>query len=50
MYSRVLYNLVMFVMQENIEQRYAIKFRVKLNKSETVTFAFLTKGYGDAIL
>ena len=27
------YNLVMFVMQENIEQRYAIKFCVKLNKS-----------------
>ena len=29
----VFYNLVMFVMQENIEQRYAIKFCVKLNKS-----------------
>ena len=29
----VFYNLVMFVLQENIEQRYTIKFCVKLNKS-----------------
>jgi hypothetical protein len=28
-------NLITFVMQENIEQRYAIKFCVKLNKSVT---------------
>ena len=44
----VFYNLVTFVMQENIEQRFPIKFCVKLNKSATGTFASLTKGYGDA--
>jgi len=46
----VFYNLVTFVMQENIEQRYAIKFCVKLNKSATEPFASLTKAYGDATL
>ena len=35
-------------MQENIEQRYAIKLCVKLNKSATETFASLTEAYGDA--
>jgi len=35
-------------MQENIEQRYAIKFCVKINKSATETFASLTEAYGDA--
>ena len=40
----------MFAMQENIEQRYAIKFCVKLNKSPTETFASLTEAYGDATL
>ena len=40
----------MFVMQENIEQRHAIKFCVKLNKSATEIFAFLTEAYGDATL
>ena len=39
----VFYNLVTFAMQENIEQRYAIKFCVKLNKSVTATFASLTE-------
>jgi len=34
-------------MQENIEQRCAIKFYVKLNKSATETFASLTQAYGD---
>jgi len=34
----VFYNLVTFAMQENIEQRYAIKFCMKLNKSTTETF------------
>jgi hypothetical protein len=43
-------NLVMFAMQENIEQRYAIKFYVKLNKSATETFDSLTEAYGDATL
>ena len=43
-------NLVMFAMQENIEQRYAIKFCVKLNKPATETFASLTEAYGDATL
>ena len=43
-------NLVRFAMQENIEQRYAIKFCVKLNKSATETFASLTEAYGDATL
>ena len=43
-------NLVTFAMQENIEQRYAIKFFVKLNKSATETFASLTEAYGDATL
>ena len=38
----VFYNHVTFAMQENIEQRYAIKFCVKLNKSTTETFASLT--------
>ena len=46
----VFYNLVMFAMQENIEQWYAIKFCVKLNKSATETFASLTEAYGDATL
>jgi len=36
-------NLVTFAMQEIIEQRYAIKFCVKLNKSATETFASLTE-------
>ena len=44
------YNLVMFAMQENIEQRYAIKCCVKLNKSATETFASLTEANGDATL
>jgi len=44
----VFYHLVMFAMQENIEQRYAIKFCVKLNKSATEMFASLTEAYGDA--
>ena len=43
-------NLVTFAMQENIEQRYAIKFCVKLNKSATETSASLTEAYGDATL
>jgi len=37
-------------MQENIEQRYAIKFCVKLNKFATETFASLAEAYGDATL
>ena len=37
-------------MQENIEQRYAIKFCVKLNKSIAETVASLTETYGDATL
>ena len=43
-------NLITFAMQENIEQRHAIKFCVKLNKSATETFASLTEAYGDATL
>ena len=35
-------------MQENIEQSYASKFCVKLNKSATETLASLTEAYGDA--
>ena len=46
----VFYNLFTFAMQENIEQRYSIKFCVKLNKSATETFVFLTETYGDATL
>ena len=46
----VFYHLVTFAMQENIAQRYAIKFCVKLNKSATETFVSLTKTYGDATL
>jgi len=38
----------MLAMQENIEQRYAIKFCVKLNKSATETFASLTEASWDA--
>ena len=37
-------------MQKNTEQRYAIKFFVKLNKSATETFDSLTEAYGDATL
>jgi len=44
----VFYNLITFAMQKNIEQQYAIKFCVKLNKSATETFASLTETYGDA--
>ena len=43
------YNLITFAMQENIEQRYTIKFCVK-HKSATETFASLTKAYWDATL
>jgi len=39
-----------FAMQENIEQWYAIKFCVKLNKSATEMFASLTETHGDATL
>src|SRR5215475_10722819 len=46
----VFYNLVTFAMQENIEQRYVIKFFVKLNKSDTERFASLTEAYGDVTL
>jgi len=46
----VFYHLVPFAMQENIAQRYVIKFCVKLNKSATETFASLTEAYGDATL
>ena len=46
----VFFNLVTFAMQENIGQRYAIKFCVKLNKSATETFASLTEAYGDATI
>ena len=41
-------NRFTFAMQENIEQRYAIRFCVKLNKFATETFASLTEAYGDA--
>jgi len=37
-------------MQENIEQQYAIKFCVKLNKSVTEMLASVTETYGDAAL
>jgi hypothetical protein len=43
-------NLVTFAMHENIEQQYAIKFCMELNKSATETFASLTEVYGDATL
>ena len=43
-------NLVTFAIQGNIEQRYANKFCVKLNKSATEIFASLTEAYGDAPL
>ena len=46
----VFYTLVTFAMQENIEQRYSIKFCVKLNTSATETFASFTEAYGDATL
>jgi len=46
----VFYNLVTFAKQENVGQRHAIKFCVKLNKSATETFASLTEAYGDATL
>ena len=44
------YHLVTFAMQENIDQRYVIKFCVKLNNSTTETFASLSEFYGDATL
>jgi len=37
-------------MQENIEQWYAIKFYVKLNKSATKVFASLAEAYGNVSL
>ena len=46
----VFYNLVTFAMQRNIEQRYATKFCVKLNKSAKETFLSLMEAYGDATL
>jgi len=39
----VFYHLVTFAMQEYIEQRYAIKFCVKLNKCATETFVSLAE-------
>ena len=45
------YILVTFAMQENIEEWYAIKFCVKLNKSATETLASLTEADGvDTVL
>ena len=44
------YNLDKFVIQENIGQRYATKFCVKLNKSATEKFASLTEAYGGPTL
>jgi len=44
------HNHITFAMQENIEQWYAIKFWVKLNKSATETFASSIEAYGDATL
>ena len=46
----VIRNLVTFTMQGNMEQRYDIKFYVKLNKSATGTFVSLTESYGDVTL
>ena len=46
----VFHTHVTSAMQENIEQWYAIKCCVKLSKSATDTFVFLTKAYGDATL
>ena len=50
LYIDVFYNHVTFAMQENIEQRYVIKFCVKLKKSATETFASLPEAYGNATL
>jgi len=44
----VFYSHVRFAMQENIEQRYAIKFCVQFNKSATEIFASLAEAYEDA--
>ena len=43
-------NHITFAMQENIEQRYAIKYCVKLNKYAKETVASLSEAYGDATL
>ena len=43
-------NRVTFAMQENIEQWYAIKICVEINKSATDIFDSLTEAYGDAFL
>jgi len=37
-------------MQRSLEQRYAIKFCVKLGKSGSKTFHLLRTAYGDAVL
>jgi transposase len=37
-------------MERNIEQRYAIKFCVKLNETATETFERLKRAYGDDVL
>jgi hypothetical protein len=50
LYMVVFYKLVTFAMEEKIEQRYAIKFCVKLKISATETFASLTGVYGEATL
>jgi hypothetical protein len=46
----VFYNLVKVAMQENIEQRQANNFFVKLNKSATETFVSLIEACEDATL
>ena len=50
LYVVVFYSLVTFAMQENIKQRYAIKFCVKLKKSATEKFDSLTESDEDATL
>ena len=37
-------------MQKNIEQRYAIKFCVRLNKAKQEAYGLLKKAYGDKLM
>lgn len=39
-----------FNMEKNLEQRIAIKFCVKLEKSATETFQMMTKAYGELVM
>jgi hypothetical protein len=47
---KVCYDFAVAKMQRSLDQRYAIKFCVKLNKTSTETIGLLKEAYGDQSL